>query len=80
LPNKGAAKYFLVPKGAMNNKRLKNTGIESRTKIWAYFKLKVLNEVEHKLLMKQKLNARASATVKATRKLVDEINPKINFL
>jgi len=28
LPGKGAAKYFLVPKGAMNQKRLKNTGLE----------------------------------------------------
>jgi hypothetical protein len=29
LPGKGAAKYFLIPKGAMNQKRLKNTGLET---------------------------------------------------
>jgi hypothetical protein len=27
LPGKGAAKYFLVPKGAVNQKKLKNTGL-----------------------------------------------------
>jgi len=27
LPGKGAAEYFLVPKGAVNQKRLKNTDI-----------------------------------------------------
>jgi hypothetical protein len=29
LPGKGAAKYFLVPKGAVSQKRLKNTGVVS---------------------------------------------------